>query len=128
VATISDGTREAELAIDALFAGIPVAELASALDWYERFLGRPPDMAPNETERTWRLTNGGWIYVVEDPERAGKGVTTLIVHDLEARIEELNSRGIETGEIDRLKEGVRTLVVSDPDGNRIQLGEVSSTG
>jgi hypothetical protein len=49
------------LAIDVLFAGIPVAELGPALDWYERFLGRPPDMAPNETERTWQVTDDGWL-------------------------------------------------------------------
>ena len=40
------------MAIDVLFGGIPVTELEPSIDWYERFLGRPPDMAPNETERT----------------------------------------------------------------------------
>ncbi len=37
------------MAIDVLFAGIPVAELDPAIDWWERFLGRPPDMTPNES-------------------------------------------------------------------------------
>jgi len=116
------------VAIDVLFAGIPVTELEPAIDWYERFLGRPPDMTPNETERTWQLTDDGWIYVVEDPERAGKGLATLLVDDLDARIGELNGRGIETGEVERLNESTRKLVVTDPDGNRIQLGEVVSSG
>src|SRR5262245_52402789 len=116
------------MAIDVLFAGIPVAELEPALDWYERFLGRPPDMTPNESERTRQLTDDGWTYVLEDRERAGKGLTTLIVNDLDARVGELNEPGIETGEVERLNESTRTLMVADPDGNRIQLGEVSSAG
>jgi hypothetical protein len=98
------------------------------VDWYERFLGRPPDMAPNEKERTWQLTDDGWIYVVGGAHRAGRGLTTLLVYDLDSRIGELNERGIETGEIERLNESTRKLVVTDPDGNQIQVGEVSSAG
>jgi catechol 2,3-dioxygenase-like lactoylglutathione lyase family enzyme len=115
------------LAIDVVFAGIPVSELEPALDWYERFLGRPPDMSPNADERAWQLTDDGWLYVVADRERAGGGLTTLLVDDLDARIAELGERGIETGEVERLNEQTRKLVVSDPDGNRIQLGEVVSS-
>jgi hypothetical protein len=114
------------MAIDVLFAGVPVAELGPAIDWWERFLGRPPDMTPNESERTWQLTDDGWIYVVEDRERAGNGLTTLIVDDLDARVGELNESGIETANVERLNENTRTLMLADPDGNRIQLGEVSS--
>jgi catechol 2,3-dioxygenase-like lactoylglutathione lyase family enzyme len=111
------------LAIDVVFAGLPVAELEPALDWYGRFLGRPPDMAPNETERAWQLTDDGWLYVVEEGKRAGKGLATLLVDDLDARIGQLNERGIEAGEVERLSETTRKLVVIDPDGNRITLGE-----
>jgi predicted enzyme related to lactoylglutathione lyase len=111
-----------------LFAGIPVGELAPARDWYERFLGSPPDMAPNDSERAWRLTDDAWVYVVEDRERAGNGLVTLMVDDLDERIARLNERGIETGEIEWINEGVRVLQVTDPEGNRIQLGEVSRAG
>ena len=69
------------MAVDAVFAGIPVAELEPAIDWYERFLGSPADMTPNEKERAWRLTDGGWLYVVEDGDRAGNALMTLIVDD-----------------------------------------------
>ena len=116
------------MAIDVLFAGIPVAELEPAIDWWGRFLGRPPDMTPNASERTWQLTDDGWIYVVEDRERAGNGLTTLIVDDLDGRIRELSERGIETGDVEQLNENTRTVMLADPDGNRIQLGEVSSVG
>ncbi len=33
-----------------LFAGIPVAEYAAALAWYERLLDFPPTFLPNESE------------------------------------------------------------------------------
>ena len=64
-----------------MFAGIPVAELEPAIDWYELFLGSPADMTPNEKERAWPLTDGGWLYVVENVDRAGNALVTLIVDD-----------------------------------------------
>jgi hypothetical protein len=33
-----------------LFAGIPVADYAAALAWYERLLGFPPSFFPTDTE------------------------------------------------------------------------------
>jgi hypothetical protein len=116
------------MAIDVVFAGMPVTELEPALDWYERFLGRPSDMAPREKERAWQLTDDGWLYVVEDHEHAGGGLTTLLVDDLDARIEDLNARGIETGQVERLNESTRKLELTDPDGNQIGLGEVRPEG
>ena len=114
------------MAVDVLFAAIPVARLEPAVDWYERFLDAPPDMAPNEIERAWQLTDGGWLYVIEDEDRAGRSLATLIVDDLDSRIARLNELGIKTGEVQWINEGTRKLEVTDPDGNRIGLGEVSS--
>jgi predicted enzyme related to lactoylglutathione lyase len=65
--------------------------------------------------------------------RASRSVTwnrrclvTLLVDDLDARIAALTERGIETGEVERLNESTRKLVVTDPDGNRIGLDEAVS--
>ena len=113
------------MAVDVLFAAIPVAKLDRAIEWYERFLDAPPDMAPNEIERAWQLTDGGWLYVIEDEERAGHSLATLIVDDLDDRIARLDELGMETGEIQQINERTRKLEVIDPDGNRIGLGEVS---
>ena len=38
-------------------------------------------MTPNEKERAWLLTDGGWLYVVENVDRAGNALVTLIVDD-----------------------------------------------
>jgi len=111
------------LAINVLFAGIPVADLDAAIEWYERLLGGPPDMKPNETERAWKLTDESWIYVVRDPERAGKALVTAMVDDLDERLAGLAQRGIEPDEIQVISEAVRKAVFTDPEGNEIGIGQ-----
>lgn len=111
------------VALAHLFAGVPVARLEPARAWYERFVGRPPDMVPNEREVVWRLTEGGSIYVVADESRAGRGLLTLMVEDLEAEVAALAARGIATGEVETAPGKYVRTVVEDPDGNRIQVGQ-----
>jgi catechol 2,3-dioxygenase-like lactoylglutathione lyase family enzyme len=112
--------------INVLFAGVAVSHLDSALDWYERLLGGPPDMAPNEHERAWRLTDECWIYVLADAGRAGGSLLTVMVDDLDARLAGFAERGIEVDEIQTISERTRKAVISDPDGNEIGFGEVAS--
>jgi catechol 2,3-dioxygenase-like lactoylglutathione lyase family enzyme len=111
------------LAINVLFAGIPVADLEAAIGWYERLLGGPPDMKPNEIERTWKLTDESWIYVVTDPERAGKALVTVMVDDLDERLAALAGRGVEPDEIQVISETVRKAVFTDAEGNQIGIGQ-----
>jgi catechol 2,3-dioxygenase-like lactoylglutathione lyase family enzyme len=100
------------------FAGIAAADYPALRDWYERLFGREPDLVPHDREVAWRLTETGWIYVVEDPERAGLGLLTLLVDDLDAHGEELRERGFEPQEVE---DGVRKLELVDPEGNRVSL-------
>jgi hypothetical protein len=111
------------LAINVLFAGIAVTDLDLAVEWYERLLRGPPDMAPNETERCWKLTDESWIYVVVDPERAGKSLVTMMVDDLDERLASLAQRGIEPSEVQAITENVRKAVFVDPEGNQIASGQ-----
>jgi predicted enzyme related to lactoylglutathione lyase len=111
------------LTINVLFAGIPVADLGAAIDWYGRLFGVPPDMTPNDAERAWRLTDQSWVYVVTDPERAGKGLVTVMVDDLDERLAAIRERGIEVGEIVEINELTRKAEIVDPEGNRIGLGQ-----
>ena len=104
-----------------LFAGVPVADIVSARAWYERLLGRPPDLVPHSKEVAWQLAEAGWIYVVADAERAGTAFVTLVVDDLDAELATLAERGAEPGPI---AEGtVRKLEITDPDGNKITFGQ-----
>jgi predicted enzyme related to lactoylglutathione lyase len=111
------------LAINVLFAGIAVADFAAAIEWYERLLGGPPDMAPHETERAWRLTEESWIYVVSDPQRAGKSLLTVMVDDLDERLAAIAERGIEVGPVEQLGKTTRKVEVVDPEGNRVGFGQ-----
>ena len=106
-----------------LFAGVPVARLEPARAWYERFVGRPPDMVPNEREVVWRLTDGGSIYVVADERRAGSGLLTVMVVDLKAELAALAARGIATGPVETVPGKYARSVLADPDGNQIQVGQ-----
>ncbi len=109
-----------------LFAGIPVAHLDVAIAWYARFFGRQPDMWPNDREAVWQVSSEGWVYVVTDDERAGSGLLTIIVDDLDAKLDELEGAGIEIGPIDTLPKAVRRTEIRDPEDNRIQIGQALS--
>lgn len=115
----------AYMAVNQIFAGAAVADFEVARAWYARLMGRPPDLIPHEREACWQVTDAGWVYVVADADRAGKGLLTLLVDDLETHVAEIARRGIETGEINWVVPGsVRSMWITDPDGNRIQLGQV----
>lgn len=103
---------------------MPTADLASALGWYEKLLGRPADRLPHADEAVWQLTESALIYVVSDAERAGNGLLTLIVDDLEAQLAALRQRGLDPGPIETLPNAVRRVGLTDPDGNRIQIGQL----
>jgi predicted enzyme related to lactoylglutathione lyase len=107
-----------------LFAGVPVAEFGSARAWYESFFGRPPDLVPHENEAAWQVAPAGWVYVVRDPERAGNGLVTILVDDLEERLDQIASRRIESAGVEAYSGGVRKVTFTDPEGNSISLGHV----
>ncbi len=109
--------------VEHIFAGIPVADRDAAAGWYERLVGRPPDLLPNESEAAWQLTGSGWIYLLADAERAGSALHTLLVADLETFIAEVGARGISAGPVETIAGGVRHVVISDPDGNRLNIGQ-----
>ena len=86
-------------------------------------MGRPPDLVPNDNEGAWQIVGAGWIYVVGDAERAGNGLLTLLVDDLDELIAELARRGIEAGEIDTIPGAVRRIRIEDPEGNSVAFGQ-----
>jgi len=111
------------MAVTYVFAGIPVVHRDTAAGWYERLIGRPPDLVPNNDEAAWRLTETGWIYVIVDADRAGSALNTLLVDNLDAFLAGLAERGITTSPVETIGDAVRRTVVTDPDGNRLQIGQ-----
>ena len=106
-----------------VFAAITVRDRDAAVEYYGRQLGAPPTMLPNDDEAAWQLTDGGWLYVVRDVDRAGKAVATLLVDDFDERLAAVVGAGIELGPVETVAGSVRTTWITDPDGNRIQIGQ-----
>jgi len=111
------------MSIDNVLASVAVKDLKVASAWYEKLFGRPgntpmPDLAE------WQFPGGGWFRVYQLPERAGKGSFTLAVSDIAEQIEKLDEMGLDTSK----RSGdakVKTVVVTDPDGNHIAFAEAA---
>ena len=104
-----------------LFAGLRVRDFDGARAWYERLLGEP-SFFPHATEAVWTLADERSVFIVEDADRAGNGVVTLFVDDLEAQLEAIAGRGLEPDERETYSNGVRKATFRDPDGNEIGFG------
>lgn len=105
-----------------LFAGLPVSDFRRALAWYERLLGAEPAFLPNATEAVWELAEHRYLYIEELPGRAGHGLHTLFVDDLDERVENIGTRGLQPASRETYGNGVRKVIYRDPDGNEIGFG------
>ena len=111
------------MAIKHVLAVVPVADFDAARAWYEQLLGRPPDRLPNGSEAVWQLTETGLVYVVGDPDRAGRALLALAVDDLAGYLARLGERGISAGPVESAPGLPANATVTDPDGNVIKLFE-----
>lgn len=114
------------MAMTVLFAGVPVAQFEAAVDWYSRLFGRAADIVAHDRELMWRVTDNGWLYVIEDGERAGRSVVTIAVHDLDEAVQEMSARGVRTEAIESIGDAGRKAKAFDPDGNEVALIQVDS--
>ena len=103
-------------------AGVAVRDLARAVAWYERLLGRAPDARPMEEVAEWEFSKGGWLQVFQDTKRAGSSSVTLVEDNLDERLVDLGAKGINIGPTSK-SDYVNTAIISDPDGNRIVFAE-----
>ncbi len=110
--------------IDVLFASVAVRDLDLSRAWYDRFFGRPADIVPNDDEVMWKATDTAWLYVIRDGARAGHGVVTLAVSNLDDATSALATRGVTTGPTEQVGDAGRKAVALDPDGNSMALIEV----
>jgi len=107
-----------------VFAGLVVANRDRAAAWYERLLGRPPTFLPNDAEAVWQLAGTASVYLLADPDRAGRGVVALVVDDLDAILAEIAGRGIVAGAIEEIPGAGRKAMITDPDGNEVAILEI----
>ena len=109
--------------ITQVFAGMPVDDFETALAWYEIFAGRGPDVVPKEGEAVWRMAGAASIHVVADGVRAGSGLVTLVVDNLQEHVGFLAMRGIAPDAIDTVPGVVIRATIFDPARNTITVAQ-----
>ena len=109
------------MALD-LFAGIPVSNYEAAKPWYARLLGAEPSFIAHATEAVWELAEHRSLFIAEDVKRAGGANHTIFVDDLDARVADIASRGIEPDERVTYPGKARKAIYRDADGNEIGFG------
>jgi N-acetylglutamate synthase-like GNAT family acetyltransferase len=114
----------APMSVD-LFAGVPVSDYETARPWYERLLGAEPAFTPHATEAVWELAEHRFLYIVEDAERAGRAIHTIMLEDLDTRVADIAARGIEPDERVTYPGKARKAIYRDADGNEISFGDAS---
>ena len=114
------------MSIQNALASVAVSDLESAASWYAEVLGRPA-ATPMPEVAEWRFPRGGALQVYRQPERAGEGSCTLAVDDIEEIERRLSRMGLDTSQR-ASNDAVKTLMVSDPDGNHIAFAEAHDPG
>ena len=110
-----------------LFAGNRVSDFETAKAWYERLLGSEPSFMPHATEAVWELAEHRWLFIVES-EPAGGAIHTIFSGDLDERVADIASRGIEPDKRETYSGGARKAIYLDPDGNEIGFGGALEEG
>jgi catechol 2,3-dioxygenase-like lactoylglutathione lyase family enzyme len=102
-----------------------VANGTEARAWYERLLGRPPDVRPDadDTFVEWHFQPGYWeLHIVQsDQPGTQQGRLRLGVREVEAARHSLVDSGLEVTEVEELPRVVRWCNFDDPWGNRLGL-------
>ena len=110
-----------------LFAGIAVRDYDSAVEWYKRLLGAEPTFYPNDVEAVWQLAEDRYVYIIEDPDRAGGAVGMIWVDDPVAEVARISGLGLEPVDVEK-HDSVWKFVFHDSDGNETGIGgDVSPT-
>ncbi len=113
-----------------LYSIMPVRDLATSLPWFAAFFGRAADEVIGE-EHLWQVGANAWIVVDAREVRAsrvGGTMITLGVTDLDDILARLAAHGIEHEPLETYSNGVRHVVVLDPDGNSLSLAEPPAAG
>ncbi len=109
------------MSITNVLASVAVKDLNAAVKWYEKLLDASASKPMPEVAE-WKFERGGWLQVYELADRAGSGSFTLVVNDMDQQISRLKKLGVDINQ-QTSGEKVRTLMITDPDGNHIAFAE-----
>jgi predicted enzyme related to lactoylglutathione lyase len=113
-----------EFEFEHVFAGIAVEDYDRAIAWYERLFGRSADVIVRENnEAMWQVSDSGWVYVVRDAGRSGNALLTMLVDDLDKKVDELQTRGFTGLDIETEPGRYRKVTIEDPEGNTVAIGQ-----
>jgi catechol 2,3-dioxygenase-like lactoylglutathione lyase family enzyme len=108
-----------------MYSVVGVSDRAKALPWFEAFFGRSADEIIGE-EHLWQVGENAWV-VIDDravrAERVGGAMITFGVTDLDDFLVRLAAHDITHEPVETYGNGVRHVVVLDPDGNSLSLAE-----
>lgn len=104
-----------------IFAGIPVRDYRTAVEWYQRLLGAEPSFYPNDVEAVWQLAENRYVYVIQDADRAGGAVSMIWFDDPVAEVARIAGQGVEPDEVEK-HDQVWKYVFRDADGNETGIG------
>jgi catechol 2,3-dioxygenase-like lactoylglutathione lyase family enzyme len=105
-----------------LYSVMPVSDRTKALEWFGAFFGRPADEVIGD-EHLWQVGANAWVVVDVRAERVGGAMITLGVTDLDDILARLAAHGIGHEPVETYSNGVRHVVVLDPDGNSLSLAQ-----
>lgn len=106
--------------IKGIYACIAVSDFTAGVDFYIKLMGREPDDRPMPDMVQWRRDGG--LQIWHDPTHAGHSRTTIVVIQMQAERDRLQSLGITLGP-DLAGDWGIVAQLSDPDGNQITLAE-----
>jgi hypothetical protein len=112
--------------IPSIFVGVTVSELAISQRRYEHFFGCAPDVLVSADEEMWQLNGQAWLFIVEDDSAQRSVNLVLAADDLNAALDDLARRGIESHDLEVIEGAGRKAYFHDPDDNEIVLAETYS--
>ncbi|QBJ98490.1 VOC family protein [Rhodococcus sp. ABRD24] len=114
--------------MNSVIAVLPVKDFSTATAWYATWLGRPADVEPMDGIAEWQIAENAWIQVTVDPDTAGRTNVVVGVDDLDAQIDLCTSAGVDIGAVEEYPDVVKTLVIADPDGNKVTFAQDLTEG
>ena len=104
-----------------IFAGVPVRDFKTSVEWYQRLLGTEPTFYPNDIEAVWQLAEDLHMYVIQDSDRAGGAVSMIWVDDPVSEVATIARRGRQPVDVEK-HDRVWKYVFHDVDGNETGIG------
>ncbi len=106
---------------------LPVTDHAEAVTWYQKWIGRGPDVKPMDGIAEWQLAENAWIQVSVNPESAGHTTVVVGVADVDTQCSVCAAVDVTVGNVNDYG-FVKTAEAVDPAGNKILFVQEVSQG